>query len=326
MWNFLEELLKNKFCKSYDYCALKYTRGENEKLKKELYALKRVQENFPFICNYVNSENQIIYINLSSDNNGIIYAHCTMNGNKITDIDFYGRFKVNGLSRGDLQRVYTEIKYDKDDIAYCELVDFLCTGNRGYGTIMMTCLINYLQCFNVSYIKGFVSDVDVNDVNDKEHGNRLYHFYKKFGFYFYTKGNVEYMRLDLPKDDKLCSRKYIEHSLYEEENDCYNELVTNLLISNNLHLSDLSRTLRINNPNYYIYALKVCSTANSMIENLTLLCEDIDSLESKSPEKDYLLKRLSLFINPVRYFEDDENMILFAKKANDKYLAQYENE
>lgn len=121
-------------------------------------------------------------------------------------------------------------------------------------------------------------------------------------------------------------RKYIEHIIYEEENDCYNELVTNLLISNNLHLSDLSRTLRINNPNYYIYALKVCSTVNSMIENLTLLCEDIDSLESKSPEKDYLLKRLSLFINPVRYFGDDENMILFAKKANDKYLAQYENE
>lgn len=326
MLSFLEEILKNKFCKSYEYCALKYFRNENEKLKKELYSLQIVQENFPFICNYVSVENQTIYINFSSDNNGIVYAHCTLNGNKITDIDFYGRFSINSLSRVNLQRVYTEFKYDKDDIAYCELVDFQCAGNRGYGTIMMTCLINYLQHFNISYIKGFVSNFDVNDTKDKEHSNRLHHFYKKFGFYFYTKGGVEYMRLDLPKDDKLCSRKYIEHSIYEEENDCYNELVTNLLISNNLHLSDLSCTLRINNPNYYIYALKACSTVNSMIDNLTLLCEDIDGLESKSPERDCLLKRLSLFINPIRYFEDNESMILFARKANDKYLVQRKNE
>lgn len=326
MWNFLEELLENKFCKSYDYCPLKYARNENEKLKKELYALQRVQENFPFVCNYVSAKNQTVYINLSANNNGIVYAHCTMNGNKVTDINFYGQFRINGLSQVDLQRVYTELKYDKDGIAYCELVDFLCRGNRGYGTIMMTCLINYLQYFNVSYIKGFVSYFDVNDVNDSEHSNRLHHFYKKFGFYFYTKGNVEYMRLDLPKDNKLCSRKYIEHSIYEEENDCYDELVTNLLISNNLHLSDLSRTLRINNPNYYIYALKVCSTAESMIENLTVLCEDIDSLENKLTERDCLLKRLSLFINPIRYFQNDESMIRFAKKANDRYFVQDKNQ
>ena len=326
MLSFLEKILKNKFCKSYEYCTLKYFRNENEKLKKELYSLQIVLENFPFICNYVNVENQTIYINLSSDNNGIIYAYCTLNGNKITCIDFYGRFNINSLSRVNVQRIYTEFKYDKDGIAYCELIDFQCAGNRGYGTIMMTCLINYLQHFNVSYIKGFISTFDVTDTNDKEHNNRLHHFYKKFGFYFYIKGDVEYIRLNLPKDDKLCSRKYIEQSIYEEENSCYKELVANLLISNNLHLSDLSRTLRINNPNYYIYALKVCSTVENMIDNLTLLCKDIDSLENKSPERDYLLKRLNLFINPIRYFEDNESMILFAKKAKDKYLAQYENE
>lgn len=126
--------------------------------------------------------------------------------------------------------------------------------------------------------------------------------------------------------DEHIRRKYIEQNIYKEENNCYKELITNLLISNNLHLSDLNRTLRINNPNYYIYALKVCSTVENMIDNLTLLCEDIDSLEIKSPKRHYLLRYLNLLINPIRYFEDNESMILFAKKAKDKYLTQYENE
>ena len=128
------------------------------------------------------------------------------------------------------------------------------------------------------------------------------------------------MQSDLQNDNKMCEMKYIEQSVYKTENDYYKTLVNKLLISNRLQISELSRTLRIQNPNYYVYALKSCQNANRMIEDLTLLCKDIDSLESNSIQRRRLLERLDSFINPLRYFNNDENLMLFLEKIRNEYF------
>ena len=48
--------------------------------------------------------------------------------------------------------------------------------NKGYGTAMMQKLIEYAKENGYSRIYGNLSDVDIG------HKDRLYHFYKKFGF------------------------------------------------------------------------------------------------------------------------------------------------
>lgn len=48
--------------------------------------------------------------------------------------------------------------------------------NKGYGSAMMTKLIEYVTENDYSRIYGNLSDVDI------DHKDRLYHFYKKFGF------------------------------------------------------------------------------------------------------------------------------------------------
>lgn len=48
--------------------------------------------------------------------------------------------------------------------------------NRGYGTLMMTKLIEYAKANGFKDIIGWMSYVE------KEHEDRLYHFYQKFGF------------------------------------------------------------------------------------------------------------------------------------------------
>ena len=129
------------------------------------------------------------------------------------------------------------------------------------------------------------------------------------------------MQSDLQNDNKMCEIKYTEQSVYKTENDYYKTLVNKLLISNRLQISELSRTLRIQNPNYYVYALKSCQNENRMIEDLTLLCNDIDSLESNSIQRKRLLERLDSFINPLRYFNNDENLMLFSEKIRNEYFA-----
>ena len=48
--------------------------------------------------------------------------------------------------------------------------------NRGYGSLMMKALITYAKQNDIKFIEGWISEVDDN------HIERLYHFYKKFGF------------------------------------------------------------------------------------------------------------------------------------------------
>lgn len=48
--------------------------------------------------------------------------------------------------------------------------------NKGYGSVMMLALIDYAKKNEIEYIEGWLSDAD------KDHIERLYHFYQKFGF------------------------------------------------------------------------------------------------------------------------------------------------
>lgn len=48
--------------------------------------------------------------------------------------------------------------------------------NKGYGSAMMLVLIDYAKQNEIEYIEGWMSDAD------KDHIDRLYHFYQKFGF------------------------------------------------------------------------------------------------------------------------------------------------
>ena len=48
--------------------------------------------------------------------------------------------------------------------------------NKGYGSAMMLALIDYAKQNEIEYIEGWLSNAD------KDHIERLYHFYQKFGF------------------------------------------------------------------------------------------------------------------------------------------------
>ena len=54
--------------------------------------------------------------------------------------------------------------------------------NKGYGTLMMSELLNFAKENNYKKITGNISNVDNNTEWDPHHRERLIHFYKKFGF------------------------------------------------------------------------------------------------------------------------------------------------
>ena len=289
----------------------------NKKLNQENVLLKINKENTDNLFKKVNSNRQVIYIDTSSDNNGIITITQNMRGNKIKGIDFYGYFDVSAINgRGDIQRIFTEFHYDSNDIAYCELIDVQC--NHGYGSIMINCAMEHLKTFDVAYIRGIVSTFDSKDPYDKEHNSRLHHFYTKNGFMFFTKGRNEYLQFNL-KDEKFCSREHLESESYEIEKSCYFNLTKQLIISNRLRISELSRTLRIEESSFYIYALKKDAeiSPKRMLEDLSLLYDDIKSTErcENSGQKKRLTEILFSFIDPIRYHKDNIDMIAFSEQV-----------
>lgn len=57
-------------------------------------------------------------------------------------------------------------------------------------------------------------------------------------------------------------------------------------------------------------------SSNRMIEDLILLCNDIDSIIDDSFAKESLKGILYSFIEPIRYFSNDEDMIKFSEKVS----------
>ena len=222
----------------------------------------------------------------------------------------------------ELQKVFTKFRYDLDGVPYCEIIYFLCYGEKGYGTAMMNCLKDYLSLYNVRYIKGTVSIFDKYDFNDKQHYNRLRHFYEKLGYSFYQIGKGEYMRLELNNSKEMRERIYLKESYYEQEFDCYRNLVSDLLVSHRIKISEIDRNIRIYEPAYFVYAVKFSENLDEMLEVLSLLCADIDSLSADSEQREELISYLSLFVCPIRYFTNNERMISFVKNARNKYFSK----
>lgn len=54
--------------------------------------------------------------------------------------------------------------------------------NKGYGTILMECFIDYCKRHKVQIIRGKLCSCDLADKQDNKHGERLLHFYRKYGF------------------------------------------------------------------------------------------------------------------------------------------------
>ena len=60
---------------------------------------------------------------------------------------------------------------------YIEIIDVLMVDNNiGNGTIAMKALIKYATKNNIKWIEGYLSSVD------NDHADRRNHYYKKFGF------------------------------------------------------------------------------------------------------------------------------------------------
>ena len=96
---------------------------------------------------------------------------------KITiNIDIYDwLLTMNVVRKGTtMSRMLCVINKEANSITICDIV---CRRNNyGYGSLMMKEIIKYSHQNNISYLDGCLSNIDYG------HKERLYHFYRKFGF------------------------------------------------------------------------------------------------------------------------------------------------
>lgn len=289
--------------------------------------MRVIKDNIKCVSEHISLESQAVKMHCSDDGNCVICIKPSYNGYMITNVDFYGYFGVSPLKyHGNKQCVYTKLGFDNEGVLYCHITDFLCFGSCGYGSAMMKVMKEYYNRLSVAYISGWISPVDSQDTKDKEHNERLHHFYKKHGFYFYWKGEKEFIRLDL-KEKTKCSKEYIEHTTYQLENSAYEDNFSSLLFKGIISMNDLNRTIRINAPNLYLYGLKSAAGSGSdkFYKTLELLCSDIDSItnDGDSSIREALISRLHSYIDPLRYFTDNESLSAFAEEKVKKYPLHY---
>ena len=119
---------------------------------------------------------------------------------------------------------------------------------------------------------------------------------------------------------------YVNDKFYE--NDCYSNLVYDLLRENRVRLSELHRTLRIGNKGFYIYAVKKSAefSPERMVEDLTILYEDIQALDSEKEGflKETLADLLYSFIDPIRYHKDSQTVIAFSERIKKELHVEWQ--
>ena len=92
------------------------------------------------------------------------------------NIDIYDwLLTVNVVRKGTtMSRMLCVVNKESNSITIC---DITCRrNNHGYGSLMIKELIEYSRQNNISYLNGWLSNIDYG------HKERLYHFYRKFGF------------------------------------------------------------------------------------------------------------------------------------------------
>ena len=195
MLNSIKLRIQNYVCESHDNCALTYVLKAKEESDKKLSILQHKEEGIDCLNKLISADNQAAYINISNNSNDIIFIKISYDGIQIKDVDLIGYFGITPFERqNNRQIVNTEIRFDSNGILRCYIVDFLCFGSHGYGSVMMSVLKEYLKTIPVAYISGRLSTVDTEDSNDPEHNDRLHHFYKKHGFSFIKAEGCEYIK------------------------------------------------------------------------------------------------------------------------------------
>lgn len=196
MWNRLEKALRNKLCESTVNCYLKRAAEQNKILHQELSYERDWNRNLSLLCKFLDNNNEVIYLNPTPKNNGIISVSQKFRDADIVGLDLHGIFMISSVSQSTLQEVNLVFDTNKNNVPYCRIQDFKCGTNKGYGTIMMNCLLKHIKNYNIAYVSGWISPVDTHE---PEHSARLHHFYSKFGFKFYKDGLTEYIRSETRK-------------------------------------------------------------------------------------------------------------------------------
>ncbi len=170
--------MKKKLCRSIfrkelieEYAVLKNTYQQKmlklESLMKQNEKrnglIKRIFDLFP------NAE--IIGLDKNKDDDELIIV---LNNNTIY---LFGE-RYQGIM--GLPKIFFEIRDKRNGIIeekYVHIIDVLMEDNNiGNGTVAMTALIKYAKKINAKFINGWLSDVD------NDHADRRNHYYEKFGF------------------------------------------------------------------------------------------------------------------------------------------------
>lgn len=120
---------------------------------------RRLEEGFVIICS--GEMNRVPFI---------VYM-CEETGKYHKAVDFY---LEEVYAKESYARLYSRYDGQKDTM---EIIDVTASGHKGQGSILMECLLYYAQKHKVHKIWGELAPCDLND-----HRERLYGFYKKFGF------------------------------------------------------------------------------------------------------------------------------------------------
>ena len=121
--------------------------------------------------------------------------------------------------------------------------------------------------------------------------------------------------------NKICSIDYIEHTKHQFEISGYEDNIYRLLLERKITMKDLDRTIRISNPKFYLHGLRAgVGYAGSLLQTLELLSGDIDSIaEEDNHIKETLIEKLLAYIDPLRYHNDNEDVLRFSENAMKKY-------
>lgn len=196
----LKRIFRKTFCENcrfrdsyYKYESLKQKLKVDEKKMTEIETtqaefLKKIKAILPkdevilFIS--VDIDSPLTMITLRSEYD--VYGRI----DKFTFRGYTSEYLKNPNSYFRKEEIYVETRYKKvsdyDSIEYLHhfyIVDVCCTPNKGYGSMLMNSMINYLSQFKLKnkdiYILGWLSPVDKST-----HNERLHHFYEKFDFDF----------------------------------------------------------------------------------------------------------------------------------------------
>ncbi len=194
--NIIRNIFTKKYCKKCSYIkllnsAINELNDEKKGLQDDIKHLSLLNQLHKFNSN---SEN-IIRIEKTYDSYFIITVENNYNFSGIlSEINFYGyileKYKENPTR---VMNLYSSIIYS-EKLNFVESIyidDFIGDPDKGYGSKLMTELLNYARTLKAHHIKGNLSCVDEVDLNNKARRN---HFYKKFGFKI--NGNLIYLTLE----------------------------------------------------------------------------------------------------------------------------------